>query len=187
LANQCLNKLSITGDYRHVTKFLNIYIPRFLSYNMDTSFAKLLPKHGDLCFGTDDPYGMDWVRKHMNDPLQVKNGIYPKKKNESDYRFWEERLGVEVIREKNYTELHFSTAWSEPRDWVGMVALKFPELSFDLSYYEPGAAFAGRLSVESDKVHVIEHVVSGGIEPKKGTIAHSEFQDYLIHLDFNFE
>lgn len=48
--------------------------------------------------------------------------------------------------------IHFSTAWSPPVPVVTKLAEKFPQLDFDLRYYEGGAAFKGRLQLKGGRV-----------------------------------
>lgn len=49
-------------------------------------------------------------------------------------------------------EYEFETAWSPPIAWLKKVAEDWPDLRFDLVYYEPGLEFAGRLCFEGGKV-----------------------------------
>jgi hypothetical protein len=48
-----------------------------------------------------------------------------------------------AIVEPGYAEYNFSTAWSPPAAWLAKVARDWPDLDFELSYYEPGCCFAG--------------------------------------------
>lgn len=60
---------------------------------------------------------------------------------------------VEVNNEpdiENY-EIVFNTAWSPPVPVIEKLGELFPDLSFTLHYFEPGAGFAGCLEVEGDE------------------------------------
>ena len=48
--------------------------------------------------------------------------------------------------------IRFRTAWTAPGHVVRRAAEMFPELSFDLFYFEPVAGFDGRLSFERGEV-----------------------------------
>lgn len=53
---------------------------------------------------------------------------------------------------------YFETTWSPPSRWLSKVAADWPRLTFELTYCEPGGAFAGRVCfvggslVKSDEV-----------------------------------
>jgi hypothetical protein len=51
-----------------------------------------------------------------------------------------------------YAEYEFNTAWSPPCPWLKKVAADWPDLKFVLTYYEPGAWFAGKLVMEGGEV-----------------------------------
>jgi hypothetical protein len=68
----------------------------------------------------------------------------------------EPRLGKrkehDLARGKEVSQvIHFDTAWSPPLPVVRKAAETFPNLTFDLRYYECGAAFHGRLKLEKGK------------------------------------
>ena len=46
----------------------------------------------------------------------------------------------------------FHTAWSPPTEWLKAVGIMFPDLSFRMEYSEPGACFAGIITVQGDEV-----------------------------------
>jgi hypothetical protein len=65
---------------------------------------------------------------------------------------------------------NFETAWSPPRSWVRRASPKFPTLSFELLYVEPGMDFAGQTVYEA-----------GGLMVDEGAPA-DDIQSYLRDL-----
>ena len=53
----------------------------------------------------------------------------------------------------------FATAWSPPRNWLGLVSGQFPDLRFELAYAEPGEIIAGELVCEEGSVRTMSHTV----------------------------
>ena len=49
-------------------------------------------------------------------------------------------------------ELNFDTAWSPPKPIIERVSEHFPELTFDLRYFECGMGFNGQLVCERGEV-----------------------------------
>ena len=49
-------------------------------------------------------------------------------------------------------EYYFDTAWSPPCPWLEKVSRDWPDLSFELVYYETGAGLAGRFVCEDGEV-----------------------------------
>lgn len=41
--------------------------------------------------------------------------------------------------------IHFDTAWSPPSPLIPIMSVRFPDLRFDLRFYECGVGFQGRL------------------------------------------
>jgi hypothetical protein len=69
-----------------------------------------------------------------------------------------ERKEYELVAGKEVRQMiHFSTAWAPPLPVVRKAAETFPNLTFDLRYYECGAAFHGRLKLENGKEVVNRH------------------------------
>lgn len=54
--------------------------------------------------------------------------------------------------ERAVVEVHFSTAWSPPKPIIERASILFPELTFDLRYFERGQGFNGRFACESGEV-----------------------------------
>lgn len=61
--------------------------------------------------------------------------------------------------------LMFDTAWGPPVELLHKVAAKHPELRFELSYYEPGMNFAGRMRWEGGEL----------VHEREGTCGDFEF------------
>jgi hypothetical protein len=52
----------------------------------------------------------------------------------------------------------FDSAWSPPAEAIIKIAANYPELEFDLEFYEPGMDFGGRLLVRDQWVEVEETI-----------------------------
>jgi len=48
---------------------------------------------------------------------------------------------------------YFSTAWAPPVPVIAVLGPKYPTLTFELTYFEPGCCFAGRLFVHDDEAN----------------------------------
>jgi hypothetical protein len=56
----------------------------------------------------------------------------------------------------SYAELYFTTAWSPPEPVIMELSRRFPELRFQLQFWEGGAAYAGVLIVKAGAT-VVDH------------------------------
>lgn len=62
------------------------------------------------------------------------------------------KIGAGVDAGEGYVEYGFDTAWSPPCPWLERVAGNWPDLKFELVYYEGGVGFAGRLVFEGGRI-----------------------------------
>lgn len=75
---------------------------------------------------------------------------------------------VEVV------EYEFDTAWSPPCPWVEKVCADWPDLEFELLFYETGMGFAGRFSC------------GGGRVVEDQNFEHEDMQSFVIE-EFGFD
>lgn len=158
MPNNCENDLRVTGNVEEIRKFLK--------------FARGTNQEGELDFNRFIPYPekykrMDevsakWIREH--------NGIwssdYPKDGfNSGGYEWCCKNWGtgwnaydIDVERFPEWENgrgqiiIHFSSAGSPPEPVVLKMAKMFPDLKFDLKYFESGDEFNGILYIEDGKI-----------------------------------
>lgn len=135
MPNWCTNALIVSGSAKDMDKW-RIALANELNFEPHLSFSKLFP--------------------------------YPKDSNLSEYSWniqnwgtkWDvsyEKDGVLLAIEPHYSELNeavydFDTAWSPPTALIHNIAKNFPGITFELSYYESGEVFAGKLIVTNGEV-----------------------------------
>jgi len=63
-----------------------------------------------------------------------------------------EPSGVDVEKGVDHILYDFDTAWSPPEPWVRSISTKYPDLTFRLSYEEPGNDFEGHVLVKDGAI-----------------------------------
>lgn len=54
-----------------------------------------------------------------------------------------------VSKKKTSAQISFDTAWSQPTNWLIAASKMFPNLSFDLEFYEEGNCFIGHYDIKN--------------------------------------
>ena len=162
MPNWCENDLRVEGPKEVLEEFL-----RFAAGESRFDFNRFIPYPEE--FRRRDEIAAAWDRKHETQPydwrLRPKDGF-----NSGGYEWCVRHWGtkwpacrVEVegpVTGDDGTTLevtyHFDTAWSPPKPVIERAAKLYPALRFELSYFERGAQFHGRLccsggEVESDE------------------------------------
>ena len=146
MPNWCFNNLSVYGPESDLTDFLSkvrkndeqyidfngiIPMPEELinttSPNPDPESDK--SKELRAKYGADDWY--EWAIKNWGT-----------KWNATSIDDWE------VEEDKTSAQIVFDTAWSQPTEWLLNASKIYPNLSFDLDYYEEGNCFIGHYNIK---------------------------------------
>lgn len=148
MPNWCENDLTVTGPTPRVREFQEFARSKEGGEHMPIDFERFVsyPKEWDELDRARDAWfndpnrqgemppdgynagGYDWCIQHWGTKWNAHRG----------------ELGGEYEYEGTLTvTLHFSTAWSPPRPIILKASELFPELEFDLRYFERGAAFNG--------------------------------------------
>lgn len=66
---------------------------------------------------------------------------------------WDAEMNLRLNEDRDIVG-EFDTAWSPCIAWLENICPKFPELSFNLKYYEPGCAFCGEVNAEDGCIYI---------------------------------
>jgi hypothetical protein len=180
MPNWCTNTLNVSGDEKSIATFLTAARGRHAGYNdtyngnggdgtwpaHDKVRVKALtktpaPVYGDevdLCMNALYPVPMDFRRFPFDDAQARKLGeIVDEPREYGGYRWqtdhWGSKWDVDGVLFENqntFLQYQFDSAWSPPISFFEKVARDFPNLTFELEYYEQGMGFAGRSTFEGD-------------------------------------
>jgi hypothetical protein len=130
MANECSNTLHITGPSEILRKF----VQENRDSEKSLSLSKSVPVPPDM-ENSHEWYHSNWGTKRDVDYVVDLDESYPE---------------GEVIYD-------FVTAWTPIIPWVKLVATKYPELEFQLTYVETAAEFAGEYFVKGSEDQHIEY------------------------------
>ena len=128
MPNHTSNKLTVSGPTKLVTRFKFDNAGKNVEESI--SFEKALPTPSE----------------HIGDNA-IKDGKMP------DWYAWRvENWGTKWDAydtcEWEGNSIKFFTAWSPPIAWLREIALKYPELSFQLDYADEGGGFVGTMEAQ---------------------------------------
>jgi len=158
MPNWCENDLTVRGPKAEVQRFLDHVKTETTKFDFSTiipypeKFQKLDKIAADWKpeSKTERPSdgfnsgGYEWCIENWGTKWNNLDGEYRSVEIES----WE-------VREKDIEReviFHFDTAWSPPVPVIKFASKLFPELDFDLRFFEQGCAFNGILQVKDGKV-----------------------------------
>lgn len=149
MANSCNNTLHITGPQD--------VLRRFVQDNQDSDKSLSLSKSVPVPPDMEESY--DWYDSNWGT------------KRDIDYV-----VDLDESYENGEVIYDLVTAWTPIVPWVKLVAAKYPELEFQLTYVETGAEFAGEYQV-SDGGLKSEHVEYGPDDDEYRLLAGIEDDD----------
>jgi hypothetical protein len=155
MPNWCECNLYIEGPSAKIDQFLQLV----KSEERDFDFNRLVPypEH----FKKQDDLAAEWHRLHPTPQTEEiwkerpKNGY-----SQGGYQWCIEHWGtkwnakgVQITRcQPEHVEINFDTAWSPPLPVIEQACKLFPELRFDLRYFECGDGFNGMFTCENGEV-----------------------------------
>lgn len=74
---------------------------------------------------------------------------------------WGTKWDAHEVCTNEMGEYEFDTAWSPPEQWFIAIVEKYPELSFELLYSEPGMGFSGVIKGEDGEIYMKLHGAAG--------------------------
>jgi hypothetical protein len=136
MPNWCANVLKVSGSGDEVERFDNAFMGLPAPYPITDEV--IAPTETRYCFNALHPMPKEvaqseaWYNWSVNN-WGTKWDIY--------------YVGFDCVdkADDSYT-YSFTTAWSPPERWLEHVVKQFPDLIFEISYYEPGMCFAGRVT-----------------------------------------
>ena len=150
MPNWCYNRVRIDADSDQVDKLKEIYE---IFENHSDPFNQILPIP-DFKNIPNEKGELPKLEQHKNDKGEVVWETYnfPDGKNDDRWYHWcienwgtkwePDMHGLEV-QDYDTLEITFNTAWSPPEGVITKLREKFPELSFQCFYDEPGMESAG--------------------------------------------
>ena len=150
MPNWCYNRVRIDADSDQVDKLKEIYE---IFENHSDPFNQILPIP-DFKNIPNEKGELPKLEQHKNDKGEVVWETYnfPDGKNDDRWYHWcienwdtkwePDMLGIEV-QDYDTLEISFNTAWSPPEGVITKLREKFPELTFQCFYDEPGCEIAG--------------------------------------------
>lgn len=192
MPNYCYDTLTITGNSLYMSELYD-----FIGTDVKSNFTmnKFIPMPEELK-NTDSPIRFiavgtkkvidssgNSILKNVNDKNQTEEEFiihnnYLIDKYEYDnwydwaYANWGCKWDIDIIDilEESDTKLsiNYDTAWNPNYQFIEFLGLQFPNLKFELEYYEPGNSFAGKFHVQShncyDENYSINLIVFAKIE-----------------------
>lgn len=173
MPNWCNNTVTISGPEDSIAAFIKAARGRMANYNNAYFDGEAWPVHDEIrmkaavkdpaplddeecsfCFNALYPVPEDFRRfpfdngranklgEHVGEERAI--GGYGWQSNNWGTK-WDVGPGAEFsVIENQYVEIEFMTAWSPPVSFFDKVCKDYPNLQFELTYYEGGMGYAGR-------------------------------------------
>ena len=179
MPNWCQNTLSVSGNQKDIEKFKRAargyhagYKDSF--YDIDT---RQWPAHDDVrvkahvkdpaplgktlydfCMNALFPVPLDYRRFPFDCGQARKIGDIVGEKRENGGYSWQSHnwgckwdVNGELLEDHGtFLQYQFDSPWAPPIPFFEKIAPEFPNLTFELEYYEPGMAYAGRTTFQGD-------------------------------------
>ena len=159
MPNWCTNELIIRGQVEEMDKW-RVALANNESLEPTLDFGKIVPEPR-------------W-EEDSDDWYQWRIDNWGTKWNASE---------VDTFNDLEEIQYNFSTAWGPPMEFLETAAKKFPNLYFEMAYYEEGMCFAGAISYEcGEMIHTESH---NGIEEMNQFVA--DRFDYEIYTEEELE
>ena len=150
MPNWCYNRVRIDADSDQVEKLKEIYE---IFENHSDPFNQILPIP-DFKNIPNDKGELPKLEQHKNDKGEIVWETYNFPDGTNDDRWyhwcidnwgtkWEADVTGFEVQDYDTLEIEFQTAWSPPEGVVRKLREKFPELTFQCFYDEPGCEIAG--------------------------------------------
>lgn len=167
MPNWCENKLDVSGNKIDIQKFKELTLVKLdgsdeLHFTMEIlrqTPTELLEQTSPVMWRGEenDVEGKLEFEKYINE-LQEKYGY-------TDWYNWRvDKWGTKwdvaesyiLDNEDEFFSIEYNTAWGPNIEWVRYVAKQFPELTFTLSFEEPGMNFCGVYEVTDEDEDLME-------------------------------
>ena len=194
MPNWCNNTLNVSGDKKSIAAFLTAARGRHAGYNdpyrgnggdgtwpaHDKVRVRALvknpaPVYGDeldFCMNALYPVPLDYRRFPFDDNQARKLGeAVGEPRKYGGYRWqtdhWGSKWDVngELLESHDtFLQYQFDSAWSPPISFFEKISKDFPNLTFELKYYEGGMGFAGRSTFSGEDWDEVELPIEDFIE-----------------------
>ena len=150
MPNWCYNRINVYGDSDTVDQVKEIHD---IFENHEDPFNQILPIP-DFKNIPNDKGELPKLEVHKNDKGEVVWETYNFPDGKNDDRWyhwcidnwgtkWEPDINEIGYEDSEILELTFNTAWSPPQGVVEAMRTKYPKLTFQCFYDEPGCEIAG--------------------------------------------
>lgn len=161
MPNWCENQLKISGGKEEVERFQQQVKGRRAVYALSEAEKKMYETVGKAFTQETEEATYNFTFHSLVPiPTEVLNAGYDPAGYNWQNRHWGTKWdvsGAEVMENEDLTYV-FSTAWAPPEPWVRTVSAQFPNLTFELAYFEPGMMFAGYVVYQEGEMLEEEHV-----------------------------
>lgn len=165
MPNWCSNVLRIKGDPEELKKFDK----KFKGFPSETA-GEHRPTLRKYCFNALYPLPKreannwyDWCIEHWGTKWDVYGEV--------------DKTDTAVETELEY---FFETAWAPPEKWLEYVSHLFPMLDFELTYWEPGCNFAGRMQYVDGEVGAHDECTYENAHDLLESVGHEEDWDVMM-------
>lgn len=178
MPNWCDNKLVISGPKDGLVRFDKAFRGRYVPWTKD------IPTDERYCLNAlypvpDEVLAVGYVSRKWSIAA-----LFKPKKSHDGYTWcdshWGTKWDIDQVQQQWLSDTSiqyaFETAWAPIVPWVEKVASDWPDLTFDLYYFEPGAWFAGHLSVGA-KYGAIHCNLEEDEEVRSFTAKHFEYME----------
>lgn len=175
MPNYCSNHLIIYGDKNHLAKFILDHNINTLDQDNEYDFLKDIKDYIPLYQRREERMKELYPEKtytlrdeELSTSIETTpdfSVLLPTPKEEEWYEWQIEKWGTkwnssdasvyfewEPIDFGKTMNINFSTAWSPPREWLQTAAKYYPDLQFEMEYYEPGCDFWGKIQYANGEI-----------------------------------
>jgi hypothetical protein len=171
MPNWCSNKLNISGNKSDISKLREMTLVKSeVGDNINFTMELLLPTPKELLEQTSpvmwrgdetDTEGKEKFEKHI-ESLKEKYGHtdWYNWRSENWGCKWDTAESYVLDDEDEFISVEYQTPWGPNTQFIKNIALMFPEVTFTLSFEEPGMGFCGVYEVTGED----EDYVDGDLE-----------------------
>lgn len=157
MPNWCENQLQVTGSKSDLLWFQASVKGKHAQYVLTEAEKEMVARFGEE--KEEELYNFTF-HSLVPVPEEVLQAGY----NKTGYNWQNDNWGTKwdvtgalLDEADNQLLYQFDTAWAPPEPWVKCVSEQFPNLSFELAYFEPGMMFAGYVTYENGERVEEEH------------------------------
>lgn len=194
MPNWCENILDVSGNKHEITKFKELSLVKSeAGDNLNFTMELLLPTPKELLEQTS-PAMWRGDENDTDGKLEFEKQVeeLKQKYGHTDWYDWRvNKWGTkwdcadsEILDEgENFISMFYQTAWGPNTQFISTIAKMFPELTFKLSFEEPGMGFCGVYEVTNDEEDFIEGDLQNRDEESGRLVEYNSEKELWMYSD----